>query len=670
MSLKYKIPTVLALSLCYALSYGQSFVHPGLLNSKADLERMKDGVAKKTEPIYGGYEVFSADQQSNFAYKMQGPLAGVSRNPTIGQGAYDSDANAAYQNAIMWCITSNKAYAEKAKEIINAWSGTLKSITGKDAVLMAGLGPFKMVNAAEIIRHTNAGWSAHDINQAEKNFKEVVYPVLKDFAPFANGNWDAAALKTVMAIAIFCNDRQMYERALEYYVGGCGDGALTNYIINENGQCQESGRDQSHTQLGIAHLGDCCELAWHQGLNLYGYADNRLLKGFEYTARYNLGYDVPYMPAMDRTGKYEHAEISSNARGRLRPIYEQIFNHYVNRMNLSAPYTQQAAEKIRPELKGLPGADHPGFGTLLYSIPAMEDNGVSLKCPPAIPGGIVARGKATSVDLTWIAPIGAQNYIIKRALKAGGPYITVSASVAKPEFTDKQVTKGALYYYRIIGVNQYGKSAGSLPIKIAAGLPQSWEAVNIGNASTKCAYQNDGDTFTLEGSGKGINEGTTGQFQFVFSNLVGDGTIMARFTPPVSSQFTELGLMILDTLINGAVMADLLIRPDSTKDIEQPIWKVQFLTKPSANQPLEKNSDMALTGPSVKWGRLMEPYWLKLIRKGTVISAAISSDGRSWKIVGMKEVPMKKQVFIGIAAASGVKGISTAVKFDHVIVAH
>jgi len=89
-----------------------------------------------------------------------------------------------------------------------------------------------------------------------------------------------------------------------------------------------------------------------------------------------------------------------------------------------------------------------------------------------------------------------------------------------------------------------------------------------------------------------------------------------------------------------------------------------------AGEPLVKTSDLALTEPYVKWGRLMEPYWLKLSRKGTLISAAISSDGRSWKIIGVKELPMKKQVFIGIAAASGVNGVSTTVKFDHVIVSH
>src|ERR1017187_10250225 len=328
------------------------FVHPGLLQSREDLARMKTAVAMKSEPIFSGYEVFRTNAHSQLNYKMRGPLALVGRNPTVGQNDYDSDANAAYQCAIMWCITGDIAYADKSKEIINAWSATLKSITGRDAVLMAGLGPFKMVNAAEILRYTDAGWSPAEIEQTEKHFREVIYPVIKDFAPFANGNWDTAAIKTMMAIGVFCNDRAMFERALNYYVAGAGDGRLTHYIINQTGQSQESGRDQQHTQIGLAHLGDCCEIARHQGLDLYGYDDNLLLKGFEYTARYNLGEDVPFAETLDRTGKYHHTTISTDGRGHFRAVFEEIYNHYANRVKISAPFTQRAAERIRPEGSG------------------------------------------------------------------------------------------------------------------------------------------------------------------------------------------------------------------------------------------------------------------------------------------------------------------------------
>jgi hypothetical protein len=50
---------------------------------------------------------------------------------------------------------------------------------------------------------------------------------------------------------------------MDYYVGGRGNGRLTNYIIDDDGQCQESGRDQGHTQDGIEHLVETALTIWH-----------------------------------------------------------------------------------------------------------------------------------------------------------------------------------------------------------------------------------------------------------------------------------------------------------------------------------------------------------------------------------------------------------------------
>jgi len=96
---------------------------------------------------------------------------------------------------------------------------------------------------------------------------------------------------------------------------------------------------------------------------------NRLLKGFEYTARYNLGDDsVPFVPFTDTTGKYRHKRISPDGRNALRPVYEMVWNHYQKRRVVAAPYTRQAADALRPE-GAAHASDHPGFGTLLFSLP-------------------------------------------------------------------------------------------------------------------------------------------------------------------------------------------------------------------------------------------------------------------------------------------------------------
>jgi hypothetical protein len=114
-------------------------------------------------------------------------------------------------------------------------------------------------------------------------------------------------------------------------------------------------------------MAEICEMGWSQGLDLYGEANDRLLKGFEYVARYNLGQDVPFTPYTDRSGRFSAEKISPRT-GSLRAIYEMAYNHYVKRKGLSAPWTQKAAEMLRPEGAAF-GADHPGFGTLLFYLP-------------------------------------------------------------------------------------------------------------------------------------------------------------------------------------------------------------------------------------------------------------------------------------------------------------
>lgn len=345
------------------------FVHPGLLHRAGDLARMKEKVAAGEEPWKSGFEKFAQHPASSAEWEPQA-VEHVERSLLSGHGAGFGnlwhDADAVYQNAVMWCITGEEAHARKAVEILNSWSSTMKVLDGTDVELGAGLCGFKFANAAELMRYTYPKWAPEDIERCERMFRELFYPPIKDFALWAHGNWDLACMKAMMAIGIFCDDHVMFDRAVDFFYNGQGNGALTNYIY-ESGQVQESGRDQPHTQLGIGQLAEMCEVGWSQGLDMYGAADNRLLKGFEYVVRYNLGEDVPFEPRMDTSGRFPSRRIARRTN-ELRPIFEMAFNHYVRRKGLEAPWTQKAAQIGRPE-GDIHNADHPGFGTLLFSLP-------------------------------------------------------------------------------------------------------------------------------------------------------------------------------------------------------------------------------------------------------------------------------------------------------------
>ena len=342
-----------------------SFIHPGLLHTNGDLQRIQARLAEKAEPWVAGFEKLRADPHSTSDWTMRGPHSDVNRDePTCHD--YDEDGTAAYQNALMWCLTGTKMHAFTAIGILNRWSYNLKAFSGRDKILGASLGTFKYINAAELLRYSKSGWLPTEIRHFEQMLRAAVYPVIKDYAPTANGNWDGGCEKTILAMGVFCDDRTLYQNAVDYFLNGRGNGRLTHYIINDAGQCQESGRDQQHAQLGLGHLAETCEIAWNQGLDLYGQANNRLLHGFEYTAQFNLGQDVPFVAALDLSGHFEASQISYDRRGELRPIYEMVWNHYQNRRHIPAPFTSKAAAIVRPE--GTWHGDHPGFGTLLFSL--------------------------------------------------------------------------------------------------------------------------------------------------------------------------------------------------------------------------------------------------------------------------------------------------------------
>lgn len=348
------------------------FVHPGILHSQEDLDRIKDYVNGNVYPPMGSYLILQSQNTASSAYQVQGPFENIARDGVDAntKGPSEQDFNAAYQNALMWVITGDESHAQKSIEILNAYATTLKGITGSnDNALTASLAPFILANAAEIMRYTYPKWSDEDIAQCEAMFRNVFVKELNTFwekPAYTNGNWGIAATKAMMAFGVFLDDPDIFNDAVEFfYDQGRDNGSLADYI-SETGQCQESGRDQGHTMLGLGCLAEVCEVGYQQGLDMYGALENRLMAGYEYTAKYNLGYEVPFEQWTDITGKYSNwSTISEEGRGEFRSVFEIAYNAYVNRKGLEMPWTKEAISRISPEGKPF-GSDHPGFGTLLF----------------------------------------------------------------------------------------------------------------------------------------------------------------------------------------------------------------------------------------------------------------------------------------------------------------
>ncbi len=343
------------------------FVHPGLLHSREELAFVKGKVAAGEEPWKTAWERLRVSASASLDQKPR-PRAEVVRgpynNPNIGSSELSRDSAAAYTHALQWCLTDDAAHARQAIKILNAWSATLKTVSGHDTKLLIGMTGVQFCNAAELLRHTDAGWLKPDQARFEHLLREVFYPPIQDFFPAANGNWDASMIQTMLAMGVFLDDRAMFDRAVDYYLQGEGNGAIQNYV-NAFGECQESGRDQAHTQMGLGFLGCAAEMAWKQGVDLYGASDNRLAVGFEYSAKYNLGHDVPYEPYRSVDGKYLYRSISPDSRGRFAPIYERIVYHYHGRKGLEMPFSREAVAKGGSHARS--GGAHVPWGALMFT---------------------------------------------------------------------------------------------------------------------------------------------------------------------------------------------------------------------------------------------------------------------------------------------------------------
>lgn len=360
------------IGLCFCLqTYAKEFIHPGILHTKVSIERMRKQIADKEYPAYGSYELLKAHHCSQADYRPFGPFEVISRDGEYRhtKSKMEQDFSAVYQNAVMWALTRREAHAEKSLEILMGYAETLKRIPEtNDAPLLAGLEGLKIIYATEMLHHTYQKMTAHQLEKINGMIRNVFLPVMENFynrKPYTNGNWGPIVTKAYMAAAILWDNEEMYDKAVNFYLHANDNGTITHYISGVTGQIQESGRDQGHSMLGIGALATVCEMAYQQGDDLYSAFDNRLLKGFEYVAKYNLGYDVPFETWKDVTGKYSNwTKISDKGRGRYMPVFEMAYNHYVNRKGLQMPYTEMVLQQIRPEGYD---RDQPAFGSLLFN---------------------------------------------------------------------------------------------------------------------------------------------------------------------------------------------------------------------------------------------------------------------------------------------------------------
>ncbi|MBO9561484.1 MAG: alginate lyase family protein [Niastella sp.] len=385
----------------------QAFIHPGVDQSAKDLAYVKAQVLKGVQPYKEAFDRLKAATDTPFtvvahAHVLRGPYG----KPNIGGNDLSKCAAMAYNYALVWYITGDKQYGSKAIEILDTWSPVLWHLDYNDAKLLAAWTGHALCNAAEILRYNNAGWSKEGIGRFTAMLMDVYCPLLRYYYPQANGNWDGAIIHSILAMAIFTDNRPMFNNAIDHYLHAPVNGSLFKYIY-PSGQCQESTRDQGHVQLGLGEFAGAAQVAFTQGVDLFAVGDNRLGLGYEYTAQFVLG------------GKPHCYGVISERVKELRDDYEAVYRHYAAQ-GIELPYTKQAADNIRPKasrsvLTALRAPNGKPFVKGKTPVASSIGYVAGATDRPAIPADAVMVEPGQSVQQALDAAAGSKRWVVAKA---------------------------------------------------------------------------------------------------------------------------------------------------------------------------------------------------------------------------------------------------------------
>ncbi len=367
--IKLSIPVLAMLMFTTSINAERKFVHPGCSYTQGQLDRMKAMVQAKVEPYYTTFTNLVNSEHASLTRKVS------DRGTQIKEGSFNGtvgiDGRCAHDLALIWHITGDRRYADKAVEYLNANS----HYTNTSA---RGTGPLDngkinlLIEAAELMRDYE-GWAAAD----QQRFKDMLtypyYSTTEDlYSKFAStddskngitfywnifngdsgrfGNQGMFGMLAMLAMGVYLDNEIIYDRALRYisglphrsddlpYVSGppvtstkptettayqktyslngrkseiedYGYDELLQYYFYPNGQCQESSRDQGHVLAGLHKYFEFAEIAWNQGDKFYSLFDNRLLKGAEFNYRYNLSN---FLSFPDQPEPWEPAGYTDN----------------------------------------------------------------------------------------------------------------------------------------------------------------------------------------------------------------------------------------------------------------------------------------------------------------------------------------------------------------------
>jgi hypothetical protein len=236
---------------------------------------------------------------------------------------------------------------------------------------------------------------------------------------------------------------------------------------------------------------------------------------------------------------------------------------------------------------------------------------------------------------------------------AGGSPFTDIANSNTASFDPPLITQTTLYKRnaRIEGMPDWTGAAESniieMTIDSTAALPPPWLECLVGNSYGSAGYSLCNGVEMFELHSQGTSSANADVQEFVYQNLTGNGSIIARAIS-----------------LTGAGWAGIQIRESCSPGSKKVLLKTQF-------QPLIRSEVRNVTNGAHLTNQFLRQgiKWLKMIRNGNRFDAYSSSDGLNWRLAFSSTVAMTGNVQVGLFSEGISATGSVSAKFDNVSVA-
>ena len=256
-----------------------------------------------------------------------------------------------------------------------------------------------------------------------------------------------------------------------------------------------------------------------------------------------------------------------------------------------------------------------------------------------------AGGSTTTTTRT--KPSGA----IWLRLERTGTTITASTSTDGTQWTIVGTQTLSLPSNVYVGIAVSSGAANSATATVSnpfsqgtSTLPAGWASADVGQAALPGTASFSNGAFIASSAGHGLS-GSADAFRLVYVRITGDATLVARVAATQGPAGRVAGITLRESLAAGAEHYSLTSKNGTGLVIAQRV------------APLASTSSVTIASR-------VPPVWLKLVRRGNVMTASHSSDGVSWTAAPGATTSLASSVYAGLLVAGGSSLTNGAAAFD------